>query len=236
MTKKTNLFHRQALAAALCLAGACFAGQAHALLINFDLTSAAGGDPYGTGVGAFGTASSHWNEHSRGASATNLALTDDTGAATSVTVTYTRSGSGASLAANTYRFLGLSTVASGTVSFSGLVAGGLYELAIFSDWGGTPSFTVGSTTETIVPSDDWSSLTEGTQYVLLQGTADASGNLSFIPNANPTANNFPGTSPWSAFQLQDVAPPAGVPAPGTLALLSIGIAGFGFGRRNAIKA
>jgi len=209
--------------------------QADAALINFDITTNAGADRYGTGPGVFGTAASQWNERPRTTGSTNFALTDDTGAATSVTVTYARSGSGTGFASGTYSALGVSSVASGTVSFSGLVAGGNYELAIFSDWSGVPSFTVGSATKTLAPSNDWSSLTDGTQYVLFQATADASGNLSFAPNANPTASTLADTSPWSAFQLRDAAP-AGVPAPGTLALFSIGMAGFGFGRRDAKKA
>jgi hypothetical protein len=72
------------------------ANPAQAALLNFDLTSSTGGDAYTTGSAVFGTATSRWNTVSRSLSATNLALNDDTGAASGVTISYNRRSSGVS--------------------------------------------------------------------------------------------------------------------------------------------
>jgi hypothetical protein len=206
--------------------------QAQASLINIDITTGSNADKYNTGAGVFGTATSKWNELVRAGSFSNQALFDDTGASTSVTVSYTRLASGSVPTTGTFPALGASQVSTGYVSFSGLTAGGNYELAIFSSWDGKPSFSVGSATETITRNTTWSSLTEGVQYVLFQATADASGQLSFVPNANPTGTSYP-ASLWSAIQLQNAVTP--VPVPASFGLFSLAMAGFGFAQRKAKK-
>ena len=216
----------QSLLAALCAAGALFAGQAEARLINFDLISGGGGDPYGPGAGVFGTASSQWNYQSRLNSASNLALTDDTGAATSVTVSYTRIASSSnSLISGTFANLGNSSVGSGTVTLSGLTGGQAYDLVIYDGWTGVAGFaswTVNGNSQGFTATNDWSTLTAGQNYVLFSGVvADGAGTLSFTPNAGPFA--IGNTSPWTAFQIQDAStpPPPSVPEPGILALLGL---------------
>jgi hypothetical protein len=201
-----------------------FASQAQAQLINVDLRSSFESDRYDTGAAVFGTASSQWNELVRNVSATNVSLTDDTGAATSVQVSYTRNSSGIGGVSGAFANLGISSIGTGTVTLSGLLAGAAYQLAIFSalPGPGTPSFTVGGSTQTITSTTDWSSLNAGAQYVLFPAVADGSGQLSFTPNANY----------WSAFELQS-GTAASVPEPGSAALLGIGCAaGFAASRRR----
>lgn len=218
----------QSLLAALCAAGALFAGQAEARLINFDLISPTGGDSYGPGAGVFGTASSQWNYQSRLNPASNLALTDDTGAATSVTVSYTRIGSGSNSATGAFANLGNSAMGSGTVTLSGLTGGQAYDLVIYDGWtlvAGIASWTVNGNSQGFTATNDWSTLTAGQNYVLFSGVvADGAGTLSFTPNAGPFLTGT--TSPWTAFQLQDAStpPPPSVPEPGILALLGLGAA------------
>ena len=180
----------------------------------------------------FGTASSQWNHLTNNSDASNLSLTDDTGAATSVELTFTRSGDGrANSIVGTYANLGISSVAAdGSVTLSGLLADGTYKLAIFSAFGGT--FTVGTANESASGSFlDWNSLNQGTQYALFQSvTADGSGDLSFL-GQNPTF----GAGYWSAFQLQSEAPPP-LPEPSSVSLLGIGLAALYANRRKAKPA
>jgi hypothetical protein len=220
-------------AASLMLVSTLFATQAQAQLINFDLTSNTGGDAYTTGAGVFGTASSQWNKFSRSSSASSVSLFDDTGAPTSVTVSYARTNSGFSnVPTGTFASLGISNVESGTVTLAGLVAGGAYELVVFSGWDGEPSFTVDGQTKKTLLDSDWSSLNEGVHYVLFQALANGSAELKFTPNANPAGNG--GTSLWSAFQLQDV--PASVPEPGYVALMAAGLTAWAASRRKPSSA
>lgn len=196
-------------------------------LINFDLNVGGGGDIFGPGAAVLGSGTSTWNTLSRVSSPSSLALTDDTGAATSVTITYSRLSSGSFPQTGSFVALGNSHIGSGDVSFAGLASGGTYKLIIFSAWNGTPSFTVNGITKTITPSTDWSTLTEGRHYVSFVGTADGSGNLFFTPNANPTGVS--GASSWSAFQLQQQV---STPEPTTLSLLTLGVIGGIVARRG----
>ena len=143
------------------------ANPAQAALLNFDLKSSTGGDAYTTGSAVFGTATSRWNTVSRSLSATNLALNDDTGNASGVTITYNRTGSGAyNVNSGTFANLGSSSLETSQVTFNGLVSNGNYQLAIFSGipHSGAPnSFTVNGNTQTITGTSNWSSLVQGTK-------------------------------------------------------------------------
>lgn len=207
--------------------------QTQAASINFDLTNVANADRYNVGAGVFGTTTSKWNEYSRTASANNLALTDDTGAATSVTVSYTRYGSGSAVPSGAFSALGGSSVSTGSVTLSGLVANGNYDLAIFSGWSGAPSFSVNGVIKTLNRSSNWSTLAEGVQYLLFHTVADAAGHLTFTANANPTAGTLTTNSAWSAFQLQSSV--SSVPVPASLGMFSVAVAGLGFVRRKTKK-
>ena len=99
-----------------------------------------------------------------------------------------------------------------------------YDLAVFDNFNGTPSITVGAVTKSfpgVFPLDDWSSLVEGTHYVLFHPVASVGGTVTFIPNANATG--IGGFTTWTAFQIQSA-----VPEPSEYAfasgLLSLGVA------------
>ncbi len=191
--------------------------SSHAALVNFDLISGAGGDAFGPAAAVFGTATSQWNHASRLNSATNLALVDDTGAATSVLLNYLRTNSGFITPATTgtYGDLLMSHIATGTVTLSGLLADASYELVIYTNWSGQPSFSAGGNTGTTngVIVSPVNTLTEGQQYVRFLAQTDGAGSLQFTPNANPTGTS--GASFWTGFQLQA----ATVPEPGSALLV-----------------
>jgi hypothetical protein len=207
--------------------------SSHAALVNFDLTSSTGGDAFGPSAAVFGTATSQWNRFSRADSATNLALADDTGMTTSVVLSYQRLNSGFINPATTGTFGDLlqSHVETGTVTLSGLLANASYELVIFSNWGGLPSFTTGGTTGTtsglVSPVN---ALTEGQQYARFLTRADGAGTLQFTPNPNPTGNA--GASFWSGFQLQS----ATVPEPSSALLVLAAVGALLIVRRRGAKA
>ncbi len=159
---KSATFLRR-FAASLVLAGTVSGAQA--TLIDFDLDSN-GADLFGPGPAVFGTSSSVWNHLSRATSASNFSLVDDTGSATSVTLSYPRLGSGSpNLSAGAYYNLLYSTVSSGTVTLSGLDAGAAYDLVIFSSWGGQPGVNVDGVTKTFATQQVSDALVEGQNFV-----------------------------------------------------------------------
>ena len=218
------LFHRP-LAAALCLAGAACAPLASAAIFSVDMKSGGGGDAYTTGAGAFGDATTQWNEFSRSsASPSNFALKDETGADSSVTVTWTRAASGgANSITGAFAALCTSAIGTGDVVIGGLTPGLTYDLAVYDAWDGTPSITVGTETKSFPASiTDWSTLTEGTHYLLFHPVASVGGTVTFTPNANPTGTIA--LKGWTAFQIQ----PAAVPEPAEYAF-AFGLLGLGAG-------
>jgi hypothetical protein len=85
-------------------------------------------------------------------------------------------------------------------------------------WTGTPSFNVGGQIQTLTRPTNWTTLVQGNHYALFQGAlADASGQLTFTPNANPSGQG--GLSRWSAFQLQV----SSVPEPATVLSMAFGV-------------
>lgn len=196
----------------------CCPPPAQALIISLDATTPTGGDSHGPGPGAFGSNTSFWNIQFRAISATDLALFDDTQAATGVTFSYSRINSQGGFKTGAYQFLGTSWVISGEVAIKGLIAGTSYELAIYSGQSGTPTFSVNGISKNTTFTTDWSSLVEGTHYVLFSTQADSSGQISFVPQ---------NSSFWSAFQIQQSTP---APVPGPLPLLGASAA-FGFSCR-----
>jgi hypothetical protein len=223
MKESVHPFRRPLAMAALWLAAAVVSEQAQATLINLDLTGPSGDDFYSTGAGVFGSATSAWNGTSRGSGVGGLALNDDSGAATSVQVSYARLGSRSGLAATgPFTDLGDSSVSSGVVTFTGLTANAAYDLVVYSSWDASPSFSVDAQTRSLVASADWSALVEGTHYVLFHAVADGTGALSFTPLANPGSVDLSDASPWTALQLQTAA--GAVPEPVSAALVLLGLA------------
>ena len=196
-------------------------GDAHgSVLINFDLTTSGGGDAYGPGAAVYGAADSQWNHLARGTSPAGISLIDSLGGATGVTLTYTKNGSGGDGPTGTYSALGTSRVDSGPVVFNGLAPDSNYDLAIFS--GTVASYSVGGVTKSLDEQGTWSSLVQGSQYVLFSSVkSDNTGSLSFTP---ATGNV------WSGFQLQSAT--AAVPEPSTYALLCISLGVVGVARKK----
>lgn len=222
---KSATFLRR-FAASLVLAGTVSGAQA--TLIDFDLDSN-GADLFGPGPAVFGTSSSVWNHLSRATSASNFSLVDDTGSATSVTLSYTRLGSGSpNLSAGAYYNLLYSTVSSGTVTLSGLDAGAAYDLVIFSSWDGQPGVNVDGVTKTFATQQVSDALVEGQNFVRFLTHANANGVVTFAPTDNPTG--LAQFKAWSGFQLQSAA---SVPEPGAAALLLAGALAAVARRRSA---
>jgi hypothetical protein len=207
------------------------ANPAQAALLNLDITNiSGGGDVYNTGSAVFGTATSQWNNLSRGSSANNVALNDDTGTASGVTITYNRLNSGISISggpSGVFANLGISRVQTANITFNGLVSNGNYQLAIFNGSTSTTSYTVNGNTQSITGSGDWSSLVQGTNYALFQTTANSSGQLSVsLPGTTSSNQSF------SALQLQSDSASA-VPEPLTI-LGAMTAAGFGAGFKRKL--
>jgi hypothetical protein len=204
-------------------------GMAQAALVNFDLVSGSGADPY-SGAAVFGTASSQWNHASRLSSQSGLGLMDDTGAASGITLSYSRQNSGfiTPTTTGTYGDLLMSHILTGTVQLSGLNPLSMYDLVVYSNWGGAPSFLAGGTVALMdgIINSPVDTLAEGEQYVRFVLQADQAGTLSFTPQPNPN-NNIPG-SYWTAFQLQSQ-----VPEPTGLALTALALAALVATRRRA---
>ncbi|MEQ8835519.1 PEP-CTERM sorting domain-containing protein [Marinobacter salarius] len=209
--------------------GFTLSATASAGLINFDLTPGNAGD-FGPGAAVFGGPTSVWNYYDRGidpASTGPLSLLDDSGTATSVTVSYTRVFSGRLVVPISGAFGGLAEgivqVADdgGMLRFAGLNPGARYDLSVFT---ARDAFSTAS--------GDWSSLIEGAHYTLWSGlAADGGGGISVAGLTNEwEPSNCPACGSFTGFQLRTDDSSA-IPTPTTLALLGLGLLGLRLRRK-----
>lgn len=167
-----------------CLVILVASSAAQAGMVNFDFTSLTTPDAYGPGSAVFGNASSQWNIALRTTNFVDLPLFDESGAATTITITTGRTGSGSNTPSGAFQDLGSSHQSSSLVTISCLTPFTPYDLVFF-----TPQAL------------GWDVLTEGTHYTLQSGSTSAGGTISFAP----TSGRF------SGFQLQTVPEPTALP-------------------------
>jgi hypothetical protein len=236
-----NSIRRFAVVLFAVVVAVIFASQASATLVDVDFSPGAG--PAQSGAAVLGSAGDLWNNLTAG-SGTAVALTDVTGAATAVTLTYS-SGFGGSNAGGSVMDAGTSNLMQDYLAMNGLTftIGGLtpsssYKIALYGAGdqnslnggatGGqgtlftilqTPSPTVFGTTTEVNPAapttgDRKLSDGPGVAYVLLTANSDATGALKV--NVNYNSSSF-STAPVNGFQIVEA-----VPEPASMCLLGIG--------------
>jgi hypothetical protein len=197
-----------------------FAGQATATLVDVDFSPGAG--PAQSGAAVLGSAGDIWNNVT-GSSGTAVALNDVTGAATSVTLTYSSNFGGSNAASSAYQIALYGAGDQNTLN--GAANGGQGTLFTILQ---TPSPTVFGTTTEVNPSapttgDRKISDGAGVAYVLLTANSDATGMLKVNVNYNSTSFS---TAPVNGFQIQ------AVPEPTSMMLIGIGGIGLCLFRRK----
>lgn len=227
-----------------------FAGRATATLVDVDFSPGAG--PAQSGAAVLGSAGDIWNNIGAG-SGTAVALNDVTGAATTVTLTYSSNfggsnAGGSAMDAATSNLMQDYLAMNGlSFTIAGLSPSSAYQIALYGAGdqnslngaanGGqgtlftilqTPSPTVFGTTSEVNPSapttgDRKISDGPGVAYVLLTANSDATGALKVNVNYNSTSFS---TAPVNGFQIQ------AVPEPTSLVLVGIGGIGLCLLRRK----
>ncbi len=225
------------LAAGIAAVALLLAGPAHAALIDVQFQSPGGGGSSGTtgvaytGGAVVGGAGDSWNHIQT--SSGSMAVNTSTGAVSGITFTWSTSGiyglspGSSTFAATSYVNLmqSFAVTHSGnpamSLGYHGLTPGQAFSLYIYgqSD-GGSPNYgstiTVNGSTQTALQTVT-SSFVLGSNYLLFNGVADASGNISV------SALTAPGKSEADINGMQLVTQ---VPEPASALLLGAGVIGL----------
>lgn len=255
-------------ALAFALAAACGPAGATTLLnVQFGQSNIGISSPTVAyhGAAVAGNAGDQWNQVLMpfniggpfGYGASNLALTDITGAATGVTMSYHTpdaaihwfsafTGGPYDALMSSYLFAdgrrnsGSTSDGPGVVTFSGLVPDNVYHLFVYSaadTVGRGTRFTSGDgMVSTVVRSSGQSNFVAGATYADMAITSTSFGQLSLIINrADDTGTVWLPEGDLNGLQLQGLIPSA-VPEPGTGAMLLLGVVAVPLMARRRLRA